>query len=107
MNRTLRRALIVAGIVFSVAAVLAGVAWAIIGRFRDAASIGIIGGADGPTAVFIAGRRTPSFWSFLLYPFRLIVIAAGILYSRYTGRIRNERTGASNRSDSGQESQGN
>ncbi|MBT3378013.1 MAG: sodium ion-translocating decarboxylase subunit beta [Lentisphaerae bacterium] len=27
---------------------------------RDAASIGIIGGADGPTAIFLAGRLSPS-----------------------------------------------
>ena len=31
----------------------------IVGKPRDAASIGIIGGADGPTAIFISGRANP------------------------------------------------
>lgn len=31
----------------------------IIGRPKEAGSIGIIGGADGPTAIFISGRANP------------------------------------------------
>ncbi len=31
----------------------------IIGKPKEAGSIGIIGGADGPTAIFIAGRANP------------------------------------------------
>ncbi len=29
----------------------------------EAASIGIIGGADGPTAIFLAGRLAPHLWA--------------------------------------------
>lgn len=31
-------------------------------NISTAASIGIIGGADGPTAVFLAGKPDPGLW---------------------------------------------
>jgi len=43
---------------------------------RDAASIGIIGGADGPTAIFISGQ---SYSHLLTFIFALLTIL-GIIY---------------------------
>ena len=42
---------------------------------KEAASIGIIGGADGPTAIFITSKLSPSLSHILLY----IGLVAGIV----------------------------
>ena len=45
--------------IISAIAVLLGLILAAVGiqwKMRNAASIGIIGGADGPTAIFVAGK---------------------------------------------------
>lgn len=42
-----------------IAAVIAGAVlavWSALVRHRESATIGIIGGADGPTAIFVAGN---------------------------------------------------
>ena len=44
-------------------------------RSNQASSIGIIGGADGPTAIFITGHilKTPSFMLFILFVIALLL----------------------------------
>ena len=50
----------------------------IIGRPKEAGSIGIIGGADGPTAIFISGRANPQAVSNVFSRLAGVVKAAGI-----------------------------
>jgi len=45
-------------------------------NIKDAGSIGIIGGADGPTVIFLAGG---AFWSFVSIIFALAALA-GIIW---------------------------
>ena len=55
----------------------------------EAASIGIIGGADGPTAIFVTGPG----WTSLLMP--LILLIVGIAgYLRLNNCVKTEKDGA-------------
>ena len=63
-----------------------GVLLAVIGygyKNRYASSIGIIGGADGPTAIFVAGKK-----GMLFYAGIALLLAAGILLAAALWRKR-------------------
>ena len=62
-KRVLKIICIVSGIVFAALAVLLILAAVQFSRTVNAASVGIIGGADGPTAIFLTQRlmATPVF----------------------------------------------
>lgn len=58
-----KKKLSIIGLVIGIIAVLFG----IMVKFKKAASISIIGGADGPTAIFIAGKVGDNFsWGLVL-----------------------------------------
>ena len=63
----------VSGILFAVLAVIVVISAVQMHATANAASVGIIGGADGPTAIFLTQKllRTPvfrgMFWSFLIF----------------------------------------
>lgn len=42
--------------------------------WRQAASIGIIGGADGPTSIFIASKVAPAYINYIVYAVLLILM---------------------------------
>lgn len=44
----------------------------------DALTVGIIGGADGPTAIFITGK--PSAWEVLLLAAVFAAVVAGVVF---------------------------
>lgn len=44
----------------------------------DALTVGIIGGADGPTAIFITGK--PSAWEVLLLAAGIAAVVAGVVF---------------------------
>ena len=74
MNRTVLKILcIVSGILFAVFTAVLVICAVQASKAVDAASIGIIGGADGPTAIFITQKAitTPLFYTvistFLLF----------------------------------------
>jgi len=46
-------------------------------RFRERASIGIIGGADGPTAIFVTS--SPGFPWWLIFVVIVVIVAAVVL----------------------------
>ena len=48
------------------------------GYRMDASTIGIIGGADGPTAIFITGK--PSAWEVLLLAAGIAAVVAGVVF---------------------------
>ena len=49
---------------------------------RQASSIGIIGGADGPTAIFVASKIVPNFLlTFLLYGAKAVVTIGAIIHT--------------------------
>lgn len=49
---------------------------------RQASSIGIIGGADGPTAVFVASKTVPNFLlTLLLYGAKAVVTIGAIIHT--------------------------
>ena len=48
----------------------------------DSASIGIIGGADGPTAIFVTGRFNPQPLKLLAYILSVLGIVGFILLSK-------------------------
>ena len=61
MNRTVLKTLcIVSGIVFAALAVLLIISAVQVYKTVPAASVGIIGGADGPTAIFLTQRLMAS-----------------------------------------------
>lgn len=64
MIRTVLKVLcIVSGILFSILSIFLIISAVQVFHTANTASVGIIGGADGPTAIFLAGRimRTPVF----------------------------------------------
>ena len=74
MNRTVLKILcIVSGIVFATLAIILVISAVQASKTVDAGSIGIIGGADGPTAIFLTQEaiNTPLFYTvistFLLF----------------------------------------
>ncbi len=49
---------------------------------RQASSIGIIGGADGPTAIFVASKTAPNFFlTLMLYGAKAIVTVGAIIHT--------------------------
>jgi Na+-transporting methylmalonyl-CoA/oxaloacetate decarboxylase beta subunit len=50
---------------------------------KDAASVGIIGGADGPTAIYITGRLTGGVPRYLITVVFASVTVAGIIYRNH------------------------
>ena len=75
MNRTVLKILcIVSGIVFAILAIILVISAMQASKTVDAASIGIIGGADGPTAIFLIQKvmNTPLYYT---------VISAFLLFS--------------------------
>lgn len=69
----------VAVIVAAIGIVLAG--FGISAKIKGAASIGIIGGADGPTAIFVAGKVGDGF-SLGIILLGILLILLGILVYR-------------------------
>lgn len=74
VNRTVLKTLcIVSGIVFAALAIILVITAVQVSKTVNAASVGIIGGADGPTAVFLMQKvmNTPLFYTvistFLLF----------------------------------------
>ena len=51
---------------------------------QEASSIGIIGGADGPTAIYIAGRLSPHIFTGIFGFFSVV----GMVYLFFTKRLR-------------------
>lgn len=67
-----KKKLSIIGLVIGIIAVLFG----IVGKVKKAASISIIGGADGPTSIFIAGRVGDHvFWGLVLIGAMIAAIA--------------------------------
>ncbi len=49
---------------------------------RQASSIGIIGGADGPTSIFISSKTTPNFFlTLMLYVAKAIVTIGAVIHT--------------------------
>ena len=74
MNRTVLKTLcIVSGVVFAALAIILVISAVQVSKTVNAASVGIIGGADGPTAIFLTQKvmSTPLFYTvisiFLLF----------------------------------------
>lgn len=75
MNRSVLKILcIVSGIVFAALAIILVIFVVQTSKTVDAASIGIIGGADGPTAIFLTGKVITT-------PLCYILISALLLFS--------------------------
>ena len=55
------------------------IAWFVYTLRREPEQIGIIGGADAPTAIFLADRLSPLFVVVFVPLFLLIFIGAGLL----------------------------
>ena len=51
---------------------------------ESAASIGVIGGADGPTAIFVATKTAPHFPTAVIFAFSLVVWLRLCLTSKKT-----------------------
>ena len=51
-------------------------------KIKGAASVGIIGGADGPTAVFVAGNVGDLFSIGVIIVGIILVVAGAIIYRR-------------------------
>lgn len=52
------------------------------GKQHAASSIGIIGGADGPTSIFIASDSTPNlFLSLLLYGLKAVITICALTHT--------------------------
>ncbi|MCD8097742.1 MAG: sodium ion-translocating decarboxylase subunit beta [Lachnospiraceae bacterium] len=69
MKKTVSKVMIVVGAVFLIAAAAA--------KLMGRKSISIIGGADGPTSIFIAGRVSPG-WMLPAVVAGMIVLAVGV-----------------------------
>ena len=74
---------IVAVIIAAIGILLA--VFGVIAKKREAATIGIIGGADGPTAIFVAGKIDGGGIAGILLILAGLVIA-GILICRLFGK---------------------
>ena len=87
---TKTKALKIAGIVFAVlAAVWAATVWlprlALFSRFGirpDASSIGIIGGADGPTQIYVTEGGRAASWLIGTMPLILAAVSAACFFIR-------------------------
>ncbi len=69
MKKTVSKVMIVIGAVFLIAAAAA--------KLMGRKSISIIGGADGPTSIFIAGRVSPG-WMLPAAVIGVIALAVGV-----------------------------
>ncbi len=79
MRRSFKIVLILAAVFAALAGVLFCAAKQMfpLDRMKDASSIGIIGGADGPTAIFISSKMAPRLLCWLLvYAAKLLAVAA-------------------------------
>ncbi|MBR0597969.1 sodium ion-translocating decarboxylase subunit beta [Sinanaerobacter chloroacetimidivorans] len=71
--------------VFGGIIVLTGIVLFMEGRQQEAASIGIIGGADGPTAIYVSGKIWPSVGSYIV----LAALAAAAVF--FCLKVRSEK----------------
>ena len=75
MNKKTIIAISVAGVaVVSALAIL----WSRVWNLKEAASIGIIGGADGPTAIFVAGKI--GILQVILFLLPIVALLIGIFF---------------------------
>ena len=72
----MKKVMIVIAAVLGILLAVIGVSW----KLQDAASIGIIGGADGPTAVFVAGKIGEGFGIGVIALLFVAVVAGVIIY---------------------------
>ena len=84
MNRTVWKTLcIVSGVVFAALAIILVISAVQVSKTVNAASVGTIGGADGPTAIFLIQKvmSTPLFYTvistFLLFSGTGLVLLLG------------------------------
>ena len=85
MKRTvLKVCCIVSGTLFAVFSIILLIAAVRAFHTANAASIGIIGGADGPTAIFLTGRmmRSPVFFTMVANFLAFIGTGLALLFSR-------------------------
>ncbi|MBS6196632.1 MAG: oxaloacetate decarboxylase [Clostridiales bacterium] len=52
-------------------------------KIKEDTSVAIIGGADGPTATFVAGKLSGEFWVFSIMIGLILMIAAGIVFFKH------------------------
>lgn len=71
---------IIAIIIAVLGAILAG--FGIIAKMKGAAAIGIIGGADGPTAIFVAGNVGDGFGLGVILVSAILVVAGILIYRK-------------------------
>ncbi len=82
-------------LITAILAAIAGIGFVVAKLFlhldlRQASSIGIIGGADGPTSIFVASKTVPNFLlTLMLYGAKAVVMVGAIIHT-LSRRIRNK-----------------
>lgn len=69
--------------IISIMAVVSGIVLAIIGiitKTKESASITVIGGADGPTSIFLAGKLGSGFSVGTILPGIILFITGVVIY---------------------------
>ncbi|MBR3420790.1 MAG: hypothetical protein IKG98_01795 [Ruminococcus sp.] len=66
------------------------IVWFVFALRRQSESIGIIGGADAPTAIFLTSRLEPLFVAVFVPLFLCIFVGAGLLAAAVIMHIRKE-----------------
>lgn len=76
----------VIGIIMGILGVMAtaiGIMWKVKEHKMSVNGISIIGGADGPTSIFIVGKFGGNFWAYSIIIGIIVLIVAGVILFKH------------------------